>query len=69
MTNIPVSISRLCDNKFKRLYLKNETVFLDFLLHFWNVHEILNILKQKEEFLILIITEIIATERDIYLSV
>ena len=40
MTSIPVGISRLSDNKSKRLYLKNERVFLDFLLHFWNVHEI-----------------------------
>ena len=45
MTNIPVAISRLSDNKFKRLYLKKQKVFLDFLLHFWNVHEIQNILK------------------------
>ena len=34
-------------NKFKRHYLKNKKLFLDFLLHFWNVHEIQNILKQK----------------------
>ena len=42
--------------------------FFHFLLHFWNVHEIENILK-KEEYPSLIITEIIASERDIYLSV
>ena len=40
MTSIPVAVSRLSDNKFKRLYLKKQKVFLDFLLHFWNVHEI-----------------------------
>ena len=34
-------------NKFKRHYLKNKRLFLDFLLHFWNVHEIYNILKKK----------------------
>ena len=33
------------------------------------MHEILNILKKKEEFLSLIITEIIASERDVCLSV
>ena len=43
--------------------------FLDFLLHFWNVHEIENILKKKEEYPSPIITEIIASERDVYLSV
>ena len=40
MTSILVAISRLSDNKFKRPYLKKERIFLDFLLHFWNVHEI-----------------------------
>ena len=46
MTSIPVAISRLFDNKFKGRYLKKERFFLDFLLTFWDVHEILNILKQ-----------------------
>ena len=27
-------------NKFKRHYLKNKTLFVDFLLDFGNVHEI-----------------------------
>ena len=27
-------------NKFKRTYIENKRLFLDFLLHFWNVHEI-----------------------------
>ena len=34
-------------NKFKRHYLKNKRFFEEFLLHFWNVHEIYNILKKK----------------------
>ena len=34
-------------NKFKRHYLINKSLFVDFLLHFWNVHEIQNILKKK----------------------
>ena len=42
---------------------------MDFLLYFWNVHEISNILKKREEYASLIITEIIASERDVYLSV
>ena len=69
MTSSPVAISRLCDKKFQSLYLKKGRLFLDFLLSYWNMHEILNILKRKEEFLSLIITEIIASERDVYLSV
>ena len=40
MTSVPVGISRLTDNKYKRLFLKKERVFLVFLLHIWNVHEI-----------------------------
>ena len=35
-------------NKFKRTYLKNKRLFLDFLLHFWYVHEIQNILDKKK---------------------
>ena len=34
-------------NKFKRTYIKNKRLFLDFFLHFWNVHDIQNILKEK----------------------
>ena len=68
MTSIPVAICRLSDNNFKRHYLKKERPFLDFLLHFWNVHEIYKFWK-KEEYPSLIITEIIASERDVYLSV
>ena len=34
-------------NKLKRHFLKNNRLFLDFLLHFWNVHEIWNNLKKK----------------------
>ena len=34
-------------NKFKRHYLKNKRLFVDFLLHFWNVHAIYNISKKK----------------------
>ena len=43
-------------NKFKRHYLKNKR--LDFLLHLGNVHEIYNILKKKDEYPSLIISEI-----------
>ena len=34
-------------DKFKNHYLENKRLFADFLLHFWNVHEIQNILKKK----------------------
>ena len=48
MTSIPVAICRFSGNKFKRFYLKKETPFVDFLLHFWNVHEIENIPKNEK---------------------
>ena len=47
MTSIPAAICRIFCNNFKRYYLKNATLFLDFLLHFWNVHEIYKILKKR----------------------
>ena len=69
MTSIPVAIWRFYYNNLKRLYLKKVWHFFDFFWHFWNVHEIYNILKKKEEYPSPIITEIIESERDFYLSV
>ena len=40
MTSIPVAKGIFSNNKFKRLYLKKKKIFFDFLLHFWNLHEI-----------------------------
>ena len=40
-------MSTISRNKFKRHYLKNKRLFVDFLLHFGNVHEIYNILKKN----------------------
>ena len=51
MTSIPVAKCRYCNNKFKRLYLKKERLFVDFLLHFWNMPEIQNIVKKKKSIL------------------
>ena len=47
MTSIPAGICTIFRNNFKRYYLKNGRLFLDFLLHFWNVHEIYKILKKN----------------------
>ena len=38
MTSIPAAICRIYGNKFKRHYLRNKSLFLDFLLNFWSVH-------------------------------
>ena len=51
MTSIPIAKSRLSDNNFKRLHLKKERLFAYILLHFWNDHEIQNILKKKKSIL------------------
>ena len=69
MTSIPVAIYRFSDNNFKSTYLKKEKLFVDFLFHLWNMHEIFNILQKKQEYPSVIITEIIASERDVYFSV
>ena len=41
---------------------------MDFLLNFWNVHAIYNILKKKDEYPSLIISEIMDCERGGYLN-
>ena len=51
MTNIPVAICRFSNNNLKRVYLKKERLYMDFLLNFWNVHEIYNILEKKKSIL------------------
>ena len=69
MTSIPVAICRFSANNFKRLYLKKKTHFFLFLIAFlkyaWNLENS----EKKEEYSSLIITESIASERDVYLSV
>ena len=69
MTSIPAGICRIYRNNFKRHYLKNKRLFLDFLLHFCNVHEIWSIFKKKDDYPSLIISEIIDAKRRSYLNV
>ena len=40
MTSIPAAICGIYRNNFERQQLRNKTLFLDFLMIFWNVHEI-----------------------------
>ena len=47
MPSISLKIVRICKSIFKCNYLENENVFLSFLLHVWNLHQILNILKKR----------------------
>ena len=44
MASILVNIARICDSQFKCNYLKNQRHLINFLLHFWNLHEISNFL-------------------------
>ena len=69
MTSIPAAICRINCNIFKRHYLRNKTLFLNFLLHLWNVHEIESIVKKKDEYPSLIISELIDAKRRGYLNV
>ena len=69
MTSIPVAICRLSDNKFKRLDLKKERLFFIFFIKFLKSAWHLEHSEKKEQYPSLIITEIIASEKHIYLSV
>ena len=43
----PFGIVRIWSSLFKCNYLKNKKIFLNFLFHLWNLHQILNIFKKK----------------------
>ena len=47
MANILLKIVRICNSQFNCNDLKNEKPFLHFSFHFWILHKILNILKEK----------------------
>ena len=55
-------------HKFKRHYLKDKRLFLDFLFRFWNVHEFWKPFQEKDEYRTLIFSEIINSERSGYLN-
>ena len=46
MPSILLEIVRISNSTFKYNYLKKEKLFVNFLFHFWNLHQILNILKK-----------------------
>ena len=51
MTSILFLTENIWRNQFGGNYLKNEKLFLNYFLHFWNLHEILNICKKKMSFI------------------
>ena len=46
MALILFNILAICNSQFQCQYLKNEKLFPNFLFHFWNLHQILSILKK-----------------------
>ena len=69
MTSIPAPTWRIYGNNFKRHYLPNKRLFLDFFIAFlkcaWNLEHF----QKKDEYPSLIISEIIDAERRGYLNV
>ena len=69
MTSIPVAICRYSDNNIKTPLSQKGNAFCGFLIAFlkcaWNLEHS----EKKEKYSSLIITEIIASERDFNLSV
>ena len=51
MTSILFLTETIWRNQFGRNYLKNKKLFLNFFLHFQNLHEILNICEKKMTFI------------------
>ena len=48
MAGILLKIVRLYYSEFKCNYMKNEKYFLNLLFRFWDLHQILNILKKRK---------------------
>ena len=48
ITSILFRIVRIGHSLFKSNYLKKEKLFLSFLSHLWNIHQVLNIFKKKK---------------------
>ena len=63
MASIPVTICRLSGSNFKRNYLKNKRGFLDFVLHFTNLHQIQKILKKKMSLLACLSPELLTVKK------
>ena len=47
MVSSLLKVMRICNSQLKCTYLKNQNLFLNFLLYFWNLHQILIILKKN----------------------
>ena len=52
MTSILFVIGSFFCNQFKCNYLRNKKLFFNLWLHFWNLHQLPNILKKKMTFIL-----------------
>ena len=68
MTSIPVAICRYSGNNFKRFYLKKKTI-LSISVCISEMRMKFRTFWKKKQYPSLTITEINASERDVYLSV
>ena len=62
MRSIPVAICRYSANNIKRFYLKKESLFVDFWLYFWNVHETYKVRKNKKSILAQLLPKLLQTK-------
>ena len=69
MTSIPVAISRIWPNNFKRLCLKNKRLSIEFLLHNVKSRTSSDDLLKKDESTSLSFYDIIDSEKSDYLNV
>ena len=69
MKKYPAAICRSYSNNFKRHYLRNNILFLDFFIDFLKCALYLEHFQKKDEYVCLIISEIIDAERRGYLNV
>ena len=67
MTNILVIIGRILRKHFKCIYRKKKS-FFSFLLYFWNLHKVFNILKKNKPYT-LSIFDILNSKKSGYLIV
>ena len=69
MTSIPAAICRIYRNNFKRHYIKNKSLFLDFFILFLKCAWNLELFEKKDEYPSLIIPETIDAKGRDFLNI
>ena len=65
MTSIPVAIARIWPKNFKRLYIKNKRVSIEFLLHISNLEEVQTFLPKKMSLLASVFMKLLMAKEDV----